>query len=363
MENNEEIYQDTEMQDPPVKKLYDGLFKTQRYTKSFDEFKTQYSTKESIAKLHTGLSNSKSYTKGEDEFVNQYFPEVKKKEDLPLQPLDGQSSLPKSEKSTSILFNAGGQQQVKSEPYAPIAVESKEKVDTKGNIFDDAKNYFSLKNTTKEIANPNLRNNEVPTIIVPDEDAVKKSKEVQDKYKDTPIDLEEISTLTQKLNFSPKQTEEYNEIAKKNPENFIRKVNHQTWLTPFWKNKNKVLLQAKADNNFELVKTIEDGITAAYEQGSGKQGYKKGRENVVKVGQAIRGVIGDNNDYEKAHAVTASIVYGTALIPQKNTSGKWEIPIEVDSSPEELQQLYDANLNYYHRVGLDYLKDLKPNEY
>ena len=35
MENNEEIYQDTEMQDPPVKKLYDGLFKTQRYTKSF----------------------------------------------------------------------------------------------------------------------------------------------------------------------------------------------------------------------------------------------------------------------------------------------------------------------------------------
>lgn len=69
-----------QQQDPPSKKLYNGLIEEKLYTKSYDEFVKQYSTPESRKKLYTGLVEEKLYSKGENDFVNQYFPEpVKKK--------------------------------------------------------------------------------------------------------------------------------------------------------------------------------------------------------------------------------------------------------------------------------------------
>lgn len=60
---------------PPDKTraLYDKLYKTQLYTKSYDEFQKQYSNPESIGKLYQGLTDNQLYTKSKDEFTNQYF--------------------------------------------------------------------------------------------------------------------------------------------------------------------------------------------------------------------------------------------------------------------------------------------------
>ena len=75
----EETTQQVPTQDPPSKKLYDGLVKDKLYTKSFEDFNKKYSTPEAITALHTGLTKDKMYTKSINDFQSQYFPEVKKK--------------------------------------------------------------------------------------------------------------------------------------------------------------------------------------------------------------------------------------------------------------------------------------------
>ncbi len=70
-------------QDPPSKKLYDGLVGEKLYTKSYDEFQKQFSTPEAIQKLHQGLVSEKLYSKGADEFTQQFFPIQKKSEPTP----------------------------------------------------------------------------------------------------------------------------------------------------------------------------------------------------------------------------------------------------------------------------------------
>lgn len=70
-----------EQQDPPSKKLYDGLVAEKLYSKSYDEFQKQFSTPESITKLHNGLVNQKLYSKNSNDFSTQFFPTIKKKED------------------------------------------------------------------------------------------------------------------------------------------------------------------------------------------------------------------------------------------------------------------------------------------
>lgn len=67
-----------QQQDPPLKKLYDGLKYDGKYTKTFDEFRKQYSTPEAIDKLYNGLHEDKDYTKSKEEFQQQYFSDLKK---------------------------------------------------------------------------------------------------------------------------------------------------------------------------------------------------------------------------------------------------------------------------------------------
>jgi hypothetical protein len=65
--------------DPPIKKLYQGLNADGKYTKSFDEFKKQYSSPEAIDKLYNGLKEDGDYTKTKEDFQSQYFSEPSKK--------------------------------------------------------------------------------------------------------------------------------------------------------------------------------------------------------------------------------------------------------------------------------------------
>ena len=75
----QEDFQEAPPQEDPREKLWKGLNADGKYTKSFEEFKKKYSTKESIDVLYSGLSTDGDYTKSKDEFYGQYFSDLKKK--------------------------------------------------------------------------------------------------------------------------------------------------------------------------------------------------------------------------------------------------------------------------------------------
>lgn len=60
-------------QDNPKEKLWKALNDGGSYTKSFEEFDSQFSTPEKISSLYSSLNSSGFYTKGEEEFNNQFF--------------------------------------------------------------------------------------------------------------------------------------------------------------------------------------------------------------------------------------------------------------------------------------------------
>lgn len=59
--------------------LYKKLKEKGLYTKSFDDFKSQFSTREKAEKLYSGLNQKGLYTKSVADFNDQFFPELKKK--------------------------------------------------------------------------------------------------------------------------------------------------------------------------------------------------------------------------------------------------------------------------------------------
>ena len=73
-----------QQEEPPAKKLHKLLVDKKIYSKSFDEFNTQFSTPEKVAKLHTLLKEKNIYSKTDKEFNERFFPTVKKKVVLPL---------------------------------------------------------------------------------------------------------------------------------------------------------------------------------------------------------------------------------------------------------------------------------------
>jgi len=62
------------------KKLYDQLYKTQLYTKTYPEFQKQFNNPQSIDKLYQGLSESELYTKPKEDFYNQFFSHLPSRE-------------------------------------------------------------------------------------------------------------------------------------------------------------------------------------------------------------------------------------------------------------------------------------------
>jgi len=73
---------------PRIDELYNALNKQGLYTKSLDDFKTQFSTPEAINQLHFALKQEGLYTKPLSDFNNQFFSDqLKKKEEaLPSMP-------------------------------------------------------------------------------------------------------------------------------------------------------------------------------------------------------------------------------------------------------------------------------------
>jgi len=61
----------------PGYKLWSALNKSSYYTKSYDDFKSQFSTIDRINKLYRALNQNGYYTKSAAEFYTQYFSDVK----------------------------------------------------------------------------------------------------------------------------------------------------------------------------------------------------------------------------------------------------------------------------------------------
>lgn len=57
----------------PVRQLYDQLLKQGLYTKSFQDFKSQFATAGAQQQLYDGLNKNKLYTKSFDDFSSQFF--------------------------------------------------------------------------------------------------------------------------------------------------------------------------------------------------------------------------------------------------------------------------------------------------
>jgi hypothetical protein len=92
----------TETYTDPREKLYNTVKSKGYYTKSFDEFKTQYSTPEQIDKIYSVVSGKKLYTKSKDEFLSQYFPQPVKKKESGVSPLPSSGEV--STKETEAAF-------------------------------------------------------------------------------------------------------------------------------------------------------------------------------------------------------------------------------------------------------------------
>ncbi len=109
----EKVEQQPTQQDPPTKKLYDGLVSKGLYTKTFDDFQKQFSNEESINKLHKGLQEQGLYSKGDTDFYNQFFPTVKKKEQPSSNGLSdfGLLAAPTQKSSSPFAVNAPTEQQ------------------------------------------------------------------------------------------------------------------------------------------------------------------------------------------------------------------------------------------------------------
>ena len=74
--------------------LYNSLFESGDYTKSFEEFQAQFGTEEKVGLLYDSLSKSGQYTKTAQEFSEQFFPHISlKKKEEPTESISGDGSL------------------------------------------------------------------------------------------------------------------------------------------------------------------------------------------------------------------------------------------------------------------------------
>ena len=60
-------------QNESLRKLYDELYKSKLYTKSFEDFVKQFSDSTKQKKLYNSLNKDKLYTKSFIEFQDQFF--------------------------------------------------------------------------------------------------------------------------------------------------------------------------------------------------------------------------------------------------------------------------------------------------
>lgn len=110
-----------------LEKLYNTLLQKKLYTKSFEDFKSKYSSPEQVERMYNVVSKRNLYTKDLDSFYTKYFPNIKKKE----APVITESPL-LSEESESLWESP-------SISYSPQIVDSFKEINQ--NIFDPTSDW------------------------------------------------------------------------------------------------------------------------------------------------------------------------------------------------------------------------------
>ena len=70
----EQVTEETSTTPDPLEKMFNYVSDKKYYSKTYDEFKEQYSTEEAQEKLYDFVKKKKAYSKSKGEFLNQYFP-------------------------------------------------------------------------------------------------------------------------------------------------------------------------------------------------------------------------------------------------------------------------------------------------
>jgi len=304
----------------------------------------------------------KKYPVYQDKIEFSQVPIVKKKEDTPSQPLATPSPLPLQKDGgkyvlTDYLTNPKAQEQKEDISI----VEPKEEPLSIGNVFDDAALSFSLRNTTKEISNTDLRNNAPITVLVPDEEAIAKSKKIDKEYLENGIDPQKVAKLTHGLNFTQEQKDELDYVAKTNPAYFNRHLHHISWTVPFMQEMHKRREEAKLENDPQKAAQIEKAVSDIYKNGQILP-YEQSRDVTRNALRGIRTIFDNPEEQQNKFAENAEYNYGQQLIPIKK-DGVWYEPNAELNRGKDVAKMFDSGINDVQRIGLNYLEDLHPEQY
>lgn len=294
-------------QEDPLEKLYNGLHKENLYTKSFDEFKKQYNTPETIDKLYNGLVSEKDeegtplYTKSKDEFYSQYFGNVKKKDlsDTGENSQNGTQNI-----SPSTLNSAS--------PLSPQVQES-------DNPFDLAKKVNELSNKTKTVNNSiggsSFGMGTDNSSTVPDEDAIAQADKIKNKLKENGYDADKLNDEVKDLpesafNLKGFTKPELLQLRQDNYEHYQRRIASGAWQIGLAQNLDNKLA------NHEITKEEHDSVLAdinGIQSATGTLPYSDARNGVQEEVAIINKYGGDDKDkLLKNLAIDRSKTYGTA---------------------------------------------------
>lgn len=354
MEDTLQIPTQTMFQDdPPLKKLWKGLYADKKYTKSFDEFKTQYSTPEAITKLHAGLNADGDYTKSIEDFQKQYFPEVKKKSILPSSSAD--TRLPSQKKLVGTVTVG------EAETIPPPIVDP----------IDLSSQINKLENEKQDITtNEGVKGTPLIRSQVPQEniDAAKKLRaKLNDDYG---VSADEIYKETGRLTPEDYQRIPKEQLYKDRQENnpfYQREVGHLNWTRDFGdklkKSVEEGLITPEQDANVRHA--VQESLSA-----SSVGNYEQQRSNINTVAGAIKNFGGaDSDKILKDYAVEVSKVYGSSFLngfdkaKEDTPEGKYLPTPEAQLGYQYIKDVDPERAKQYERLFIDpkTLKD-KPDE-
>jgi hypothetical protein len=349
------LYTEAVQQDPPRKKLWNLMRTKELYTKSYEDFDTQFNTPEQMDKLHKFLTDKQLYTKTSDDFKNQFSinnqeSEVKKKEPTPspvsdgaLQPqevptakkLVGSVAFPELEENipTIEMFNTTGNELVEADPFT---------LSQKYNEYKDAKKVVpGMQGSPFTMGTTGASE-------VEDEEKTKAAKKIKEYLTTQDINPDEFYSETKDISQEDKARfgKELITERKENPVLYQRKVASLKWQDKFKKSLNDLKESGFLPEN--EYQSISNGISELYKN-AGVGNYSQQKGLVKGVANSIRRLGGEKADEMlKDFAVEVSKVYGSAY--------NYKFDEAIKGTPES------KYLNPTAQLGYDYIKDVDPEK-
>ncbi len=331
MEETLMIEQQAPMQeDPPLKKLWKGLNADKKYTKSFDEFKVQYSNPESVTKLYQRLSEDGDYTKSIQDFQQQYFPEVKKK-DIGASNSGSVGQLPSQEKKTGNSVIIGDVENAPADPIQ-IAKEADE---------------LSKRKVPSEVMNELGRQGEIP-----DEVSISLSKEKLKQLEGIGYNEKDAKKLATDFADFPEQVlntpgytkEELLDQFKNNRQKYERSVGAAKGQSHLFEQINNANKNGNISN--DEAETLSHNIASGINIINNTEDYQLRRENIKRVMDIANQYGGEKrNDILRNLGTDFGYVYGKEAV-----------------NPDFINSNASSKLNNLQAAAKQYLEDIHPEE-